>query len=453
MKFKPKFELISEMMLAWSKNRSETPNSDLFSSNFDDKNRRYDTYRPEDRLCDFPFVISLASSINDDFFADLATYHVDQIPISAYSHIITAEMRDWFNPDNPDIVPKVNLYDHYMLACLGVGLGEVLTTGVSVTGESDSITYSACRRSLGYSVARSKALNNEFDTRIIINRWKRLRNLTGLSVSTQSIKVLSTLQALSYSDSTSAENLLLHATVKNALKKLIHLNDSVFFVEESLGALYPDLISIFPLFNEKFDDRMSVFLQSIELIQKFSQGIDNDCLAVGFLCNKLLPGSFEHYRIMIKLTELFPSSLMWYGIFCTTSKEFNINKFENGLFLKLMRDISMTFTYMKRPECDISLDELEVLSRINFNGELIKPIQERVAVVSIAPGVDILSRFKHQNISQSKTGVEETFFVLKKEYVVRTTKLLEEALTMLGEFSRNDPTSFHKNYQKKRNSR
>jgi hypothetical protein len=438
-------ESTAEIMRSLSSGYKSRRSSDLFSSNIEIQIQRHQTFRSPKSSNQYPLVVELSDSSREEFFADIATYHSNQLPISAHIHIITEQIREYFNPKSPDISPETNFIDSFKLACIGAALGEVLISSIGASDDLATISYAACRRSLSYVVARSHALYPSVSNKQIIDRWIRLRKLTGLAVTTQITEVLEELQNAIIYSSQAKKKSSLHSSLGLALKDLISGHKglhSLHNLEISLVELYPGLTDTLPAFEDKFDDRMNIFLKSISFIQNTSQGSQNDSFTVGYLCNKLLPGSFDHSRVLVKLLDFFPSALIWYGIFCTTSKKFDLSGFGNGLFLKLIRDVQMPFSFAQRPQCDICLDELEVLSRTTVKNELIKPIQQRVASIALAPGVDILSRFKIENEVSFRTSAPLTESIARSESLSQTKRHLEEALILLSKLSsRNDVPS------------
>lgn len=450
MMFNIDIESTAEIMGSLSSASKSRRTSDLFSSNIEIQVRRHQTFRPRAKNHDYPLVVSVDPLGTDEFFADLATYHSNQLPISAYCHIITEEIRDYFDPTTPEITPDVELTNRFRLACMGLALGEVVISSFGASDDLAVLSYAACRRSLGYIVARNNALHKGTNPKTIINRWIRLRELTGLPVTKQAIEVLTALQGATSRESDRETSDLLHSSLKTVLNEFIDARTDGQSIEESLTGIYPSLVRILPEFDGKFDDRMSVFLTSIELIQSESRGRLNDSFAVGYLCNKLLPGSFDHNRVLIRLFDFFPAALIWYGIFCTTSKQFDIRSFGNGLILKLLRDVHMPFFYTQRPQCDISLDELEILSRTRLKSDLIKPIQQRIASIALAPGVDILSRFRTESESPFKAPPTQNTRTISSAEISRTRLLLEEALILISRIDSHDISQLESQATKKR---
>jgi hypothetical protein len=246
---------------------------------------------------------------------------------------------------------------------------------------------------------------------------------------------------------------VLNARVASSLAAHVSESDTSNGFEGALLGCYPHLNGILGEFDGPFDARMSVFVKGVEAIQRSMKGQETDSLAVGYLCNRILPGSFAHSRVLVRLVEFFPSALVWYGMFCATSPGFDAYQFGNGIFAKLSRDISRPFSFAQRPQCDLSLDEMEVLMRTSAKSEAIKPIQTKIAAVALLPGLDVLSRFTpeeddagHKEPPAMRSGAADGKFML----VVR---LLDEATSLLRELAaqgKGSPTQSKPKRQKKK---
>jgi hypothetical protein len=178
---------------------------------------------------------------------------------------------------------------------------------------------------------------------------------------------------------------------------------------------------------------MTVFLKGVEEVQRSSHGDETDSLAVAFLCNSILPGSFTHGRVLGRLAEFYPSALIWYGVLTATSETFDIQNFGSGLIAKLFRDVGQRFSFDERPLCDLSLDEFEVLARATIKTESIKSSQQKTALVALLPGIDVLSRVLPDEELQARGS-----FVSEQaeQRIEQATKLLDEASFLLRDIGR-----------------
>ncbi|AXW63600.1 hypothetical protein CJO94_17125 (plasmid) [Ralstonia solanacearum] len=195
-----------------------------------------------------------------------------------------------------------------------------------------------------------------------------------------------------------------------------------------LVELYPATKGYFDDLRGSFDGRMTAFTQVVEVIQASSRGMRVDEIAVAFACNRILPGSFAHTRVLARLVEFFPAALVWYGFFAALAKPTASQQLSPGLLAKLERDLLDPFSFEQRPRCDISLEELEVLSRASLRAEAVKPSQQRALLVALLPGVDIYTRFGSEGESaDDRVRRDAEADALHG----RVSRLLEEALYAL----------------------
>jgi len=431
MKLETALESISKILGLEERVDSKAPSVDLFSTTITSTVRAHQTFRSSSGAEQLPFVVIPAESELDDFFATVATYYPSQSPLTAYMHVLGKDLRKCFDPALPNITPDSSGLNRRQLARLGACLGETAFAALGSSEAALNPSYSACKRSLGYALARTEALYPSFEANVTLDRWKRLRHLTGLAVSQDAVGAVCVIHAAA-----SDENLLLdeHALapqLRAALESHVvepHANN---VLQQVLLECYPRLREILKVISGPFDARLGGFLKAVDEIQHSSQGAETDSLAVGYFCNQILPGSFAHGKVLVRLVEFFPSSLVWYGMFCSTSPGFDPRHFGNGLFEKLGRDMSQPFSFALRPQCDLSLDELEVLMRSSMKPEVIKPVQQKIASVALLPGLDVFSRFTPDDDGQGGREFPAMRLGVSDERLTRATQLLGEAASLL----------------------
>lgn len=404
---------------------------DLFSTTITSSVRAHQTFRSSSGAEQLPFVVIPAESELDDFFATVATYYPSQSPLTAYMHVLGNDIRECFDPAQPNIIPDSCGLNRRQLARLGACLGE---TALAALGSSEAAlnpSYSACKRSLGYAIARTVALYPSFDAKVTHDRWERLRHLTGLAVSQDSVLAVSTIHDAASDSNAPWDESFLSPQLSAALVTHIKGSSENNMVQNVLLECYPRIREIEMDINGPFDARMGHFLRAVEVIQSSSQGAETNSLAVAYFCNRILPGSFAHVKVLVRLVEFFPSVLVWYGMFCSTSTEFNARHFGNGLFEKLGRDMSQPFSFAQRPQCDLSLEELEVLMRASIKPEVIKPIQQKIASVALLPGLDVFSRFAPDDDGHGGRDYPAMKVEISDERLTRATQLLDEAASLL----------------------
>lgn len=431
MKLETTLESISQILGFEEKVGLKVSSVDLFSTTLTSPARVHQTFRSNSGVWQLPFVVIPAESELDNFFATVATYYFSQAPLTAYAHVLGKDIRECFDPAQPNIIPDGSGLNRRQLARLGACLGE---TALAALGSSEAAlnpSYSACKRSLGYALARTIALYPSFDANVTLDRWERLRHLTGLAVSQDAVRAVCEIHAAAIDGSAYLHESALASKLRAALVTHVAVPHANNELQNVLLECYPRLSEIAMDNTVPFDARMGSFLRAVEEIQRSSQGVETDSLAVGYFCNRILPGSFAHGKVLVRLVEFFPSVLVWYGMFCSTSTDFDARHFGNGLFEKLGRDMSQPFSFTQRPQCDLSLDELEVLMRGPLRPEIIKPIQQKIASIALLPGLDVFSRFTPDDDGHGSKDFAAVKAGVSDDRLIRVTQLLDDAVSLL----------------------
>jgi hypothetical protein len=407
--------------------------ADLFSASYTKDEKLVKTYRVEQSdSISLPNVIVPQSDTLEDLFATVATYYPDQSPITALIHVLDGEMeRSLDHSATPEPRSCDGLDSRYRKASLGAALGEAVLAGLSVSESvSSTPSYSAVRRTLAFTLGRCQHLYKDLvPFEHLSKRWMQLRDMTRLG----------------YTQPVVSAVLRVHELVRPSSAKLSDFADIELIqgvqafvrgddldgkhIEAVIRKCYPGTAAHLRELTGVFDDRMKAFIRLVEIIQSKSLGTEIDEVAVAFVCNRILPSSFSHVGVLLPLIEFFPAALVWYGFFSTLSKPSKSTSVNFGLLLKLERDLFEPFSYKQRPRCDISLDELEVLSRVGLRSEIIKPTQQRVLLVSLLPGIDIYTRFGGESETSSDLLARRN--ALTTATHDRVAALLQEALETL----------------------
>jgi hypothetical protein len=404
---------------------------DLFPSGVLARDKFHETFRvtPEDGI-DLPNVIIPALGNDEDLYATIATYYQSLSPISALTHVLGEETKHLLDrrPNNAMIEGKRS----NRTACLGIAVGEAVLAGLGANDSTVTPTYAACRRTLAFSLCRTQLIfQSSIGADTVASRWIELRKLTGLSVSSHSVQ--SVLAAIDHSTAGPkiSEFAFIEPTVSKCLKTLAKDSKTSGLLLSTMIHLYPGTKRFASALDGPFDGRMSAFTQLVDAIQSTPRGTHTDEIAVAFFCNLIQPGSFAHVKVLAALVDFYPAALVWYGYFCGVAGRTAMQGMDSGLITKLERDLLASFSFESRPECDISFEELQVLSRIKLRAESIKPSHQRAILVGLLPGVNVLSRFD----SESEPSTDRSKLRLEVEQAKangRISRLLEEALHLLN---------------------
>lgn len=90
-----------------------------------------------------------------------------------------------------------------------------------------------------------------------------------------------------------------------------------------------------------------------------------ELVALGLLASRIAPGSLDHVGLVGRHMDGAHVAIMWYGLFSGIAKGARIVEQHDSLGRRVLRDILAEDTVFSRPNCDISIDELETLTVSN----------------------------------------------------------------------------------------
>lgn len=406
--------------------------NDLFALRPSASTKEHQVYRcePGDGLA-LPFVIVPHEGSTEDLFATVATYYPHVSPLTAITYVLGADISNLLNTSTKGTSKRALERSRITRRiCLGASVGEATLAGLS-TADLGVPSYAACRRTLAYAIGRGSFIHGDnFDPRVMADRWIRLRSMTGLKVSLEAVESVLFSHLAFSGESIGSETTIELAALRDAISCVANGKDSDGLrLARTFADAYPAAARHLKEMDGPFDGRLGAFTRIVESIQADSRGQQHDEIAVAYFCNKILPGSFSHSGVLIKLVEYYPAALVWYGVFSMLSKGLSTKRWGDGLFAKLERDMMESFSFECRPRCDISLDEFEVLSRGSLRADTVRPSHQRSLLVALIPGVDIYSRFG----SDTSPNAEKIFSDEARliESASKASKLIEEALRLL----------------------
>jgi hypothetical protein len=408
---------------------------DLFSSTLSGPAKRHETYRSDEQAgLNLPVAVVPDEFDLEDFFATTATYYQEFSPVSAVVHVLGRDESRILSDRRPKSQRRSDTSHTFRekRACLGATIGEAVISGIGFLESGTAPAYAACRRTLAFALGRSAIVNGTLLTPdTLVERWASLRRLTGLSVSDSTVAAVRTAHVIAFELSQDAELGAIDHSLAIAIGDFVTGND--VDGSELLRLLihrYPRIEAHIEQLHGSYDARLAAFTQIVTAVHAESRGLECDQIAVAFMCNQILPGSLSHIAVLEKLVEVFPASIVWYGFFAmlSTSTKRSDQSQPRSLMLKLERDLVAPFSIGERPMCDISLQELEVLSRVNLRPDWLNPSQQRALLVSIAPGVDIFARIPGDGDGGRESARRDQDIEAMR---ARISGLLEEALAVL----------------------
>lgn len=350
----------------------------------------------------------------ETLYADVATYHREWSPISAHINIYDEKIHD-FRPNlTSKKAPQNNQNEFRQRIWVALILGESAATFLQSDNERVwQPSYESCRRSLAFCLARADTLYHNISYPKVAHRWSSLRFLSKMDFPNSVFESVLDVSGYMNEAELSSTSEFFAEGLARPLFDLARNRLTVADVIDVFENLYgPEIRTHVLELRGRFDGRMKAFLSIAELIKKkpTKEGKSLDSIALAFFANLILPGSMEHFRPLRRLANEYPSILVWYSFFAGVSSEADECNFAPSICKKIIRDLNTPFSPSSVPLCDISFDELSVLSRVGLSNDLIKPVQPRVVMVSLLPGVDLLTRFSSADSvdnSERKGGASE----------------------------------------------
>ena len=435
MKFTQRLESLADVVGLKHDGRGAAASGDLFSSDISTSSRLHQSYRLPDAKSGPPNILVPAGYDHEELFAAVATYYPSLSPLTAQTYVLGREVEaDWKDRDADG--QRGGTVGRGHLACLGASLGE--TTLASMGGpEVGSVlapSYSDTRRSLSYVLARATMLFPNIEPEVACSRWLDLRGATGLACDEILSAAVRTVHAAAFGLHTSEEAAVVsHKPLWDALSAHIRHATGARTVGEALVQTYPAIDAHLSDLRGTFDGRMKALLDIFAAIQASSRGPQVDSVAAAFFCNEVLPASFAHVKVLARLVPFFPTALVWYGVFAVMATQFDPLDFGSGIVLKLVREVERPFSFSERPQCDLSIEELRVLSRLPLRSEVVKPVQHRIMEVAVLPGVNVAARFSSDAEPQGAPRKALEQAELHRDAMGAAARLLEEALSLLRE--------------------
>jgi hypothetical protein len=379
---------------------SRPVSNDLFTSTVDRVVKTYECtwLCDDDKPVGLPNVLAPADGDLDTLFADVATFYPEYSPISAYTHVVSRDFRDACLHASKRTANRSSIG-----TWVAVAIAEAMTGAYLLGGDEQDVSYALCRRTLAFSLARAGHLYPEFSGNEVAARWALLKELTGLDSPFQLSAVLTFMSSITQPESNARSARL--GKLDDLILSMLRAPSPLTEFGEVLKEIYPDVSAHVGALTGPFDERVAAFERIAAAIVSSPQRSESHALAIAFYANQVLPGSLSHTRLVGRRLRDFPSVLIWYAFFASLTRDFDPRGLHFGLGQKLARDIEAPFTAATPPSADISIEELQVLARGGLRGRSIRPVQPRLLLVSLLPGIEIYSRFVADGEERQRNAV------------------------------------------------
>lgn len=301
----------------------------------------------------------------DETFAWAATYLRVLGPLSAICRVVLTHDADLlFEAYRTPTLTKLEG------ALVGLILTEVLTLARHPIRVED-ITVPACQSTLAYSFARALALGRNLEAATKLPElWERTRRLTGaihsseLDIQSSATACLTLTRVLGgnqfpmLSKGTDFVADCLRDLDSDGQLTLKGISRLVDWLSESPADQLTSILDLSP------QDRVRVFDSVAPRIAASTKGTQLErAFATAMVASLCKPGSLQQYNILREHRATAPEGLLWFGLIQGLHRPSDVLNIADGLGRRVIRDALQPERVLDRPRSDISLIELEVLSR------------------------------------------------------------------------------------------
>jgi hypothetical protein len=113
----------------------------------------------------------------------------------------------------------------------------------------------------------------------------------------------------------------------------------------------------------------------------------------GYLASLVSGGSIEHSQLVLPLQDRFPGVMLWYGVCAGMQPNSPLLMDYSGLGLRLVQGMSREETLLSPPNCDVSVEELEVLFRGDPRARGFRQANASFLRVEVAPTVSTVVKW------------------------------------------------------------
>jgi len=405
----------------------ERAGTDLFNSTFKDVEKMHRVYRSKisDGISE-PVIVVPSSGDLEDFFATLAAYYQDRTPITSLAYVLSEELSGLALEFDDGHLVENCAAARARNACHGAALGEAsLLKWANLTADAWP-DFATTKRTLSFALCRAATIYGaRFRGVELLERWSYVQQWGGYEVDYAATEVALTINSIVFPGQGVSKKTPIDPLLADAVRCFAQDDiEGAFRMEASLISMYPDLASAFKQFKGAFDGRMSAFSSAITTIERSSSGARANDIAVGYVCSRIQPGSFDHMLVLKHLQHVFPAANVWYGMFAACSVSARERAVPVRMLVKLERDALAPFSVEVRPQCDIAFEELEILSRTTLGVEDVSPSLEQAAIVGLMPGVNLVVPHRAKSAKRPDNPVA-------MDRIHKATALLDEAIHVL----------------------
>lgn len=268
-------------------------------------------------------------------------------------------------------------------ACVGLVLGEVLSSEEMLSRPRDTLTVAACASALSFALAREMAIYKDsiLDADELRLRWSRARQLTrqrereldGKDV-VAAAEILRDLLRVGTAPQTSLP-------VSLACRELLEqgeISSSAAYFDVSFERAVKEM-------SGTREERVEAFERVLGGAISFGGSIEK-AFVIGYLASRISPGTLTHASLLGPGLKRYPSAMLWYGLCAGLARDTAVLAELGGIGRRLLRELLATQDLIGRPRADVSAAELDILLSGDRNDDFTVYSHSQLTV-ELVPGV------------------------------------------------------------------
>lgn len=308
-----------------------------------------------------PEVLLTADGQERDWLAWLATFAPTLRPFTAYCRVLGISVFRELQEAAKE--PALGRIEN---ACVGLILGEVLSSEEVLARLREPFTASSCASALSFALTRELAMHSRrvFKSEHLPGRWSLVRQLTRQRERTldvgEIVAVAEVLRALACGGVASGVDPVLLPASQQVLEA-----GELNLGSEGLGSGFDAAAREM---TGPREDRVAAFERALRH-QLTNKGPQVEGFAWGYLASRINPGSITHAPLLASVLQRAPSALLWYGVLAGFAADSGVLSEFGGIGRRVLRDLVMADDLVGRPRADLAAGELEILLGVDRAGE------------------------------------------------------------------------------------
>jgi hypothetical protein len=311
----------------------------------------------------FPSVALIPDEKQNDFLAWVASFLSGVRPFTAFCRVTDLPAARALT--RPSKIPRLNQRTLSALVGAVVGEATVYTRGARL---ERSVAFKACTSTLSFAVLKAYSLGLEVDVKYTARLWSLARKLTkqqGLPVESNEVHaplegILAVLDGsrLRYAKEIEGLPQVLSELFFDYANAGVVSDDAL----SSFGQRFGNLEDVVPHMRDPREERIQYLEHALRQLASIRDR-QAASFAAGLLTSQVAPGTFEHLKLLQQHAASLPLAFMWYAVFAGLHDKSTLLNFADGVGRRLVQEITRRESILDTPRCDVSIAELQVLSR------------------------------------------------------------------------------------------